>query len=145
MQSGNVVANTVVRKRLSPEETEEFNRLTRILPHLVRSLDEADKLKKDHLRAATSTERTVKSSRNRPDVGIVSERGRRDSDASSDITLADDADDLKKGGQFAKEDDSDSVCSVDSLGYEYEPYVLTPRYLTQNHRANSDMKTGSIS
>lgn len=82
-------------------------------------------MKKERLRAATNEERTVKSSRNRPDVGVISGRGRRDSDASSDITLTEAGHGLKtKGAQFVIEDDCDSIYSDDSLGYEIESYVL---------------------
>ena len=110
------------------EESEEFKRLTVVLPQLAKSLDHADRLKKLRLNEATSKDRTVKSSRNRPDVGVVSELGRRASDASSGITLAELGDDPKEGDRFAKEDDGDSLCSIDSFGYEYEPYVLNTNF-----------------
>lgn len=113
--------------------------MTALLPQLVKTIERAEKYKKERLaweieKTEKEKEKGLRSSKNRPNVGqkietpSPSDRSpnlvRKDSDAASDLTMIEPiqatSDDLKKRNvQFAVDDDRRSFCSIDSLDDRY--------------------------
>lgn len=113
--------------RLDPEQTEEFKSLTALLPQLVKTIERAERSKKERLvweaEKEKERQRALKSSRNRPDVGQSVEVPLPDlepkiSDTASEVTVIEPdqptSDDPKKRKvQFTVDDDRCSFYSID--------------------------------
>ncbi|KAH9222694.1 hypothetical protein DL95DRAFT_518262 [Leptodontidium sp. 2 PMI_412] len=96
------------RNALKPEQTEEFNNLTSLLPHLIQSLEKAEKGKKLEAEDAARKEKEEADKKNAAAIPGLS---RRDSNVS-DLTLI--VEPTRKRAPFAKDIDCESISSVSS-------------------------------
>ncbi|KAH7360761.1 hypothetical protein BKA65DRAFT_534002 [Rhexocercosporidium sp. MPI-PUGE-AT-0058] len=96
------------KNALKPEQTEEFNSLISLLPHLIHSLEKAEKGMKREAEAAAKKEKEVADRKNAAAMPGLS---RRDSNVS-DLTLI--VKPSRKRAPFAKDIDCESITSVSS-------------------------------
>ena len=101
-----LLANTILRNALNPEQTEEFNNLTSLLPHLIQSIEKAEKGKK------LEAEASAKKDEEEADIKFAAPipgLSRRDSNVS-DLTLI--VEPSRNRPPFAKDMDCESISSV---------------------------------
>ena len=107
------------RNRLDPMQAEELKNLASLVPRMVQTLEKVEKTKKKEKQR--DLRRTVKSSRQRPDVGAkdgFSKFGEdAETDALSEDTMIDKSEiqdkDDEKQVKFAENDDGNSVFSFE--------------------------------
>ncbi|KAK0124444.1 hypothetical protein ONS95_009400 [Cadophora gregata] len=96
------------KNALKPDQVEEFNKLTSLLPHILQSLEKAEKGKKLEAEAAA---RKKKQESDRKAAATMPDLSRRESNVS-DMTLI--VEPTRKRTPFVKDVDCDSILSVSS-------------------------------